>query len=331
MPFRIPQRGQVEDVLEALAVRLEHDRELRVAPRDLEETLGLQPLLPERGPLARSAARDEEGARGVLAEARSEQGGLPELREDEVVDLARVEQEVGERGRCVGVREVESDSVVRPQRLRVDVERVPEPGRERHRPGGVHPAAERREDAHAPVADLVAEALDDDRPVRWHDAGRRLLLPEERDEVPRGTLVQRVVTRQPLRGCVVVEGYELPGRCADPRPELRRAADALSLPERRDPRRSGSRRDEHPVARDVLDPPRRGTEHERLALPGLVHHLLVELAHPAAAVDEEDAEEAAVGDRAGVRHREPACSGASAHDAGRAVPDDPRAELGELV
>ena len=65
------ERGQVEDVLEALAIRLEDDRELRVAAGDLEEALRLQALLPERRPLARAAARDEERAGRVLAEPRA--------------------------------------------------------------------------------------------------------------------------------------------------------------------------------------------------------------------------------------------------------------------
>ena len=88
--------------------------------------------------------------------------------------------------------------------------------------------------------------------------------------------------------------------------------------------------DEDPVARDVLDAPGRGPEQEGLTLAGLVHHLLVELAD-AAAVHEVDAEEAAVGDRAGVRHRQPAGTRAAADDACRAVPDDPRSKLRELV
>ena len=48
------QRRQVEDVLQALAVRLEDDREARVLARDLEQPLRLEPLLPERRPLARA-------------------------------------------------------------------------------------------------------------------------------------------------------------------------------------------------------------------------------------------------------------------------------------
>ena len=44
-------------------------------------------------------------------------------------------------------------------------------------------AAEGREDAEAPVADLVAEALDDDRLVGGDDPGRRLLLAQVGDQV----------------------------------------------------------------------------------------------------------------------------------------------------
>src|SRR5918996_2407284 len=81
---------------------------------------------------------------------------------------------------------------------------------------------------------------------------------------------------------------------ADPLPELRRPPHSLALPERRHPRHARRRRDENAVARDVLDPPGRRAEQERLALARLVHHLLVELAHPPASGDEVDTEEAAV-------------------------------------
>ena len=156
------QRRQVEDVLQALPVRLEHDRELRIAARHLQEVLRLQPLLPERRALARTAAGDEQRARRVLAEPRAVQRRLRKLAEQEIFELVRLEQHVRERRGHVGVREVERDSVVRPERLHVEVERVAEPRAQRHRPRRVHAPAERREDAHAPVADLVAEALDDD-------------------------------------------------------------------------------------------------------------------------------------------------------------------------
>src|SRR6185312_12363488 len=98
----------------------------------------------------------------------------------------------------------------------------------------------------------------------------------------------------------------------------------------------GGRRDDDPVRADLLDPPGRGAEQERLPRTGLVHHLLVELADPAAAPPgvvsgQEDAEEAAVRDRAAARDRhDPRV--VSAHDLiGLSVPDDARLEVGELV
>src|SRR6185369_16937125 len=90
---------------------------------------------------------------------------------------------------------------------------------------------------------------------------------------------------------------------ADLLAELVRPPDALALPERHRAREARRRRDDHLVARDLLDPPGRRAEQERLPGARLVDHLLVELADAAAAVQQEDAEEAAVGDRAGVRDR----------------------------
>ena len=70
----------------------------------------------------------------------------------------------------------------------------------------------------------------------------------------------------------------------------------------------GRGRDQHPVVGDVLDPPAGRAEREDVADPGLVDHLLVELADPLAralAADEEDAEQPAVGDGAAAGDGEP--------------------------
>ena len=75
---------------------------------------------------------------------------------------------------------------------------------------------------------------------------------------------------------------------------------------------------------------RRRAEHEHLAAPALVDHLLVELAH-AAAVDREHAEQPSVRDRPAGGDREPPGALASAERVRAPVPDDPRPELGELV
>ena len=57
----------------------------------------------------------------------------------------------------------------------------------------VHAPAEGREHAQAPVADLVAEALDDDGAVARHDARGVALLAQEGGQVARGALVEVVL------------------------------------------------------------------------------------------------------------------------------------------
>ena len=182
------------------------------------------------------------------------------------------------------------------------------------------------EDAEAPVADLVAEALDHDRLVGGHDAGRGLLLAQVGDEVLGGAAVEVVLGGQLGR----VAGDRLAGEGADRLAQLGGAADPVALPE--GDGAGGARRgsDDDPVAGDLLDPPGRRAEQEGLAGARLVDHLLVELADPAA-VGQVDAVEAAVGNRAGVGDDQLAGAFAAVHLAGGAVPDDPRAQLGEAV
>ena len=172
-PEDVLQRGQVEDVLQALAIGLEHDRERAVLPRDLQQVLRLQPLLPQWCSLAGAAARDQECPGSVLPEACTEERGLPYLADDQLLDLVRPDQQVRKARRRVRLGQVDGDPVVRPDRLGFEPERVAETRGQRHPPRRMHAAAERSQDADAPVADLVAEALDDDRAVGGDDARRR--------------------------------------------------------------------------------------------------------------------------------------------------------------
>src|SRR5205823_9940280 len=119
-----------------------------------------------------------------------------------------------------------------PDRLRVDAKRLLQPRGDRHRPGRMHAAAERREDADAPVADLVPEALDDDRAVGGDDTRRALLLAQEREQVHGRARVEVELVAQPRQRLRVAERGQLARRRADLLPELVRATDALALPER---------------------------------------------------------------------------------------------------
>src|SRR3954447_8407620 len=189
----------------------------------------------------------------------------------------------------------------------------------------MYATAERRQDAQPPVADLVAEALDDDRAVARDDPCGLLLLAQEVEQVLGGERIEVVVALEHLGG--LIDGPA--GELADLFAELLRPPDAVALPERNRARVAGRRRHDHAITADLLDPPRRGAEQERLAGSRLVDHLLVELADTPA-VGQRDAVKAAVGDRARVGHRELTRALARPDRPREAVPDDPRTELAEL-
>ena len=90
-------------------------------------------------------------------------------------------------------------------------------------------------------------------------------------------------------------------------PELERPAGRVAFPERHLAGLARRRRDEHAVVRDLLDPPGRRAEQERLADAALEHHLLVELADAGARTalaEQEHAVQPAVGNRAAVDDRD---------------------------
>ena len=117
---QLDEARHVEHVLQHLAVRLEHHGEGAEALGRGEQGLRLEPLLPERRPLPGPAARDEQRAGGVLAEARGVEGGVAELADDQVLDGVGIERDGVAGRRVVGVGQVQDDAVVRPQGLRVD-------------------------------------------------------------------------------------------------------------------------------------------------------------------------------------------------------------------
>ena len=250
-----------------------------------------------------------------------------------LLDLVGLEQhELGggrQRLGVVGVEvgQVQDDAVVGPDRVGLEAEALADARRQGEAPGRVHAAAVGREHAQAPVADLVAEALDHDRAVARQHARGRLLLAQVVEQVARRALVEVVVALAASpASCSTAQRENAPIAS----PELLRAPDRVALPERHRAGRAGRGRDDHAVAADLLDPPGRGAEQERLPGARLVDHLLVELAD-APAVGERDRVQAAVGDRAGVGDRQLARAPARADRAGDAVPHDARAQLAELL
>src|SRR5438034_5825460 len=75
----LAQRREVERVLQDVAIRLDENREGRELPHRLEQVLRLETLEPERHSASWIAARQEQRARCVHAEARTEQRRVTDL------------------------------------------------------------------------------------------------------------------------------------------------------------------------------------------------------------------------------------------------------------
>ena len=178
-----------------------------------------------------------------------------------------------------------------------------EPGLQGHRPRRVDLGAEGREDADPPVADLVAEAFDDDGAIVGHDPGRLGLLVEIRHAGwPRRARRARTSSSNQASGRCSVADLAHEGTPIA-RPSSSGSTRSVAVPERHLPGLTGRRGDDDPFEGDVFDAPGRRPEQEGLARPTLVDHLLVEFADPGA-VGEEHTEQATIGDRARVGDRE---------------------------
>ena len=196
----------------------------------------------------------------------------------------------------------------------------------------------------APVAELVAEALDDDAPVGRQGPGGLALVLEVGDEVLGGQLVEVVLLPQPgqrsrpARGPPAEVGFDLPHERPERPAQLDRPADRIALPERELPRLARRGLDEDPVRRDLGHAPAAGPEHDDVAVHAgaeLVDHLLVELADAAAGrprlAHDEDAVEAAVRDRPARGDGDDPGVPPALDRVGDPIPDEARPQLGELV
>ncbi len=327
------QGGHVVDVLEALADRLEHDREGRVLRRHGEQLRAALPLLPQRGAPAGVAAGEQQRARRALAEAGREQRRPADLGGDHVLDLVGLEHDhLGARRLLVGLGDPQHDAVVAGQRLRVDAVALAQPHADRQRPRARAPG--RRRASARPAASRPSSSRNRSTstvrsvgsvPVASRCSARKATRLSAAHSSSPAVAAARGRLGRGQRG-------QLTGERADRRAELGGAADLVALPEREPAGLAGSGGDEHPVVGDVLDAPRGRPEREDVADPGLVDHLLVELADPAGLLaDQEDPEQAAVGDGAAAGDGQALGARAAAQLAGDPVPHDAGAELGELV
>ena len=230
----VAQRVEVEDVRQALAVRLDEDREAAVPTGHGQQIGGTLALLPEGRPCPRPAPGEEQRPRRVLAEPAGEQRRVRDLADDQVLDVLRGrEQQVLDPVHApLPFGKTDRDAVVGPDGLDLDAEAVGEPRLDRQRPRGVDSATERCQQRQAPVAELVAEPLDHDPLVGRERAGRFALVLEIREQVLGGAVVEIVVVLESLRGGGPTLGRRDRGRLRSRR--RRRPA--------RDPARSGDRR-----------------------------------------------------------------------------------------
>ncbi len=188
--------------------------------------------MPERAPAARPALGQKERTARGFAELGREHRRSAELAQHERLDLVGRRQQQPDIRRLVGLGESHHEPVVGPHRLDVQPRFHPCALDDGHRPRSVDAAAERREHTDAPVAQLVAAALDEDRAVVGHDAGGRNLIGEIAQEVLRRLRVEIVMPDEPLHRRRRRHGDERAHELADGAPELQRPADRIGLPER---------------------------------------------------------------------------------------------------
>src|SRR5207237_4734610 len=133
-------------------------------------------LRPERRALGRMTPREEERARGGFPKARGEERRVAERSREERLELVRMKEQSIEIGRAIAGGDSKRDPVVAPDRVGFGRALFAEAREDRSGPRRVHARAERRQDADAMIADLVGEALDDDRPIARDLAHRVHLL-----------------------------------------------------------------------------------------------------------------------------------------------------------
>ena len=192
-------------------------------------------------------------------------------------DSTRIQSGVG---RLVGVGEAQHESVVAPQRFHFRPAGGADARAHRHRPGNVNAAAEGREHAHAPVAQLVAAPLDHNRPVVGNLARRFGLVGEKAQQIFRGAGIEIVLGDQAReRGRPAASARSSRTMAPMRRPNSSGRPGPSPFQNGILPGSPGAGVTSHAVMRNVGNAPRGRAQNERLIGVRLEDHLLVELAH----------------------------------------------------
>src|SRR5690606_13392490 len=96
-------------------------------------------------------------------------------------------------GRLVAVGDREHNAIIAPYRLNIVTDAIGDGRAQRESPRCMHARTERRQDADAPVAELIAESLDRNVAIGGQSARDVALLLEVVEQVPRGTLIETVL------------------------------------------------------------------------------------------------------------------------------------------
>ena len=236
---RRDERRHVEEIAQTLAIGLEQHRKRAVTRRHRQQIGGTFPLLPERCAHPGPAFGQEQRARRILAKLGREQRRRAELPHHQRLDLVGIGQHQPRIGRLVDIRKPHHEPVVSPHRLDVDAGLLPDLGHCRHRPRRVDAAAPRREDADAPVAQLVAHAFDDDGGGVGDGAGGGRLIAEILKQVLGGAGIEVVVAGERVNRRGRWQADEVVHQPADCQSQFERPAGPVAFPERHLPRFPG--------------------------------------------------------------------------------------------
>ncbi len=330
----LQERRHIEDIAHALAIRLQQHRKCRIASRHTQQVIRALALRPQRSTPRRASSRQQQRPCRRLTKLRGKQRRRAKLPQHQLRRLRRIEQDQLRIGRRIRLRKAQHESVIGPHHLHIAAPCRAQPAADGHGPRRMHAAAKRRQHAHAPVAQLIAHALDHNRAVIRHRRRRQLLVGKVAQQILRRLRIQVVLTRQPRHRRVARHLAQLAHQRADAPAELQRPPRCVAMPEGHLARLARRRRNQHAIMRDLIDAPRRRAQNECLAGAALEDHLLVQLAHahrPPFGARKKDAIQPAVRNRPAIQDRQHLRALARCQQVADAVPRHARTQLGKFI